>query len=149
MPKRRRSLDPFEFFLGGDRWLDEKEKSVIPQPMSPDTQKTDAATNAKFWEAFKEAFGKKPDEPFESDEELEKFVEEQDAEEEFDKVLEGIENGDVLFDDEASPILLPRRSKGRQSIVKVKRYDADVDRFCRQIIQINSSLDFKVSARGW
>lgn len=46
-------------------------------------------------------------------------------------------------------IELPRRSKGRQSPEKAERYDADVERFCRQIIQINSTLDFKVSSRGW
>jgi hypothetical protein len=46
-------------------------------------------------------------------------------------------------------IELPRRSKGRQSQEKADRYDADVERFCRQIIQINSTLDFKVSSRGW
>jgi hypothetical protein len=117
--------------------------AAIPEPVSPDSQKRldeagiDAATNAKFWEVFKEAFGKVPPETFESDEE------------EFDKVLDGIENDDVLFDDEASPIVLPRRSKGRQSPEKVERYDADVAKFCRQIIQINSTLDFKVSSRGW
>src|ERR1700730_13052680 len=70
-------------------------------------------------------------------------------EQEFDKVFEGIENGDVLFDDEASPILLPRRSKGRQSQEKADRYDADVERCCRQIIQINSTLHFKVRSRVW
>jgi hypothetical protein len=136
MPKKRRSLDPFDFFLGCDHGLDEKEKAVIPEPVSTDG--IDADTNKKFWEAFKEVFEKKPDEPFESDEELEEFLEEQEAEE--DEVEE------IQIDYIELP---PKRSKGRPSKQSDKLNAAATKTFCRQIVKFKSRLDFDVSARGW
>ena len=44
---------------------------------------------------------------------------------------------------------LPRRSKGRPSEQATRRYNAGVEEFCRLILQINSTLDFKVGSRGW
>jgi hypothetical protein len=44
---------------------------------------------------------------------------------------------------------LPRRSRGRQTVVGAARYQAEVEAFCASIQQINSTLDFRVSARGW
>jgi hypothetical protein len=44
---------------------------------------------------------------------------------------------------------LPRRKRGRQSPGAHEKYEADKAEFCRTILQINSTLDFKVSSRGW
>jgi hypothetical protein len=46
-------------------------------------------------------------------------------------------------------IIIPRRASGRQSIEARTLYEADIDAFCAAIIQIRSTLDFEVSARGW
>jgi len=46
-------------------------------------------------------------------------------------------------------IALPRRSRGYQSAKAQARYERDVKRFCDRFLQIQSRLDFKVSARGW
>src|SRR5262245_14105440 len=47
------------------------------------------------------------------------------------------------------PSILPRRKRGRQSVEDDERYQRDLDAFCGKIRQIASSLDFKVSSRGW
>jgi hypothetical protein len=44
---------------------------------------------------------------------------------------------------------LPRRGRGRASTVALANYQADLAEFCRRIQQIGSTLDFKVSSRGW
>jgi hypothetical protein len=70
------------------------------------------------------------------------------TEEEFETVLEGV-NGDGVFDETNLQIVLPRSSRGRKTRQDAHRYDADLETFCRQIVQIDSRLDFRVSARGW
>ena len=44
---------------------------------------------------------------------------------------------------------LPRRQRGRQSEIAERRYRADLRAFRGNIIQIRSTLDFDVTARGW
>jgi hypothetical protein len=44
---------------------------------------------------------------------------------------------------------LPRRRPGRQSAEAVAKFEAEKREFCDLIRQIASTLDFKVSARGW
>ena len=44
---------------------------------------------------------------------------------------------------------LPRRSRGRPSAASDERFQKDLKAFCEIILQINSTLDFKVSSRGW
>lgn len=44
---------------------------------------------------------------------------------------------------------LPQRGRGRQSAEAEARYLADLSAFCGDILQIQSTLDFKVSSRGW
>src|SRR5262245_62206527 len=46
-------------------------------------------------------------------------------------------------------ILIPKRSRGRQSAAAQDAYQDQVEEFCRQIEEIRASLDFEVSARGW
>ena len=46
-------------------------------------------------------------------------------------------------------IVFPRRRKGRQSTAARDQYDEDLQAFCDAIVQIDSTLDFKVSSRGW
>ena len=46
-------------------------------------------------------------------------------------------------------ITIPHRKRGRQSKEAVDEYQQDLNTFCNEIIQINSTLDFKVSSRGW
>jgi hypothetical protein len=46
-------------------------------------------------------------------------------------------------------IRFPHRHRGRQTPESIARYDADLAAFCEWILQINSSLDFKVGSRGW
>src|SRR6516225_4663922 len=46
-------------------------------------------------------------------------------------------------------ILIPKRSRGRQSAAAQDAYEAQVKEFCRLIEEIRASLDFEVSARGW
>jgi hypothetical protein len=48
-----------------------------------------------------------------------------------------------------SGITLPRRGRGRQSAEANERYDAELAAFCRAILKISSTLDFRVSSRGW
>lgn len=45
--------------------------------------------------------------------------------------------------------ILPKRSRGRLSAEKEAGYQRDLDAFVELILQIKSSLDFKVSSRGW
>ncbi len=46
-------------------------------------------------------------------------------------------------------ITLPKRSRGRPSAKAQAAYDTKVEEFCRQLLEIQSGLDFKASARGW
>jgi hypothetical protein len=45
--------------------------------------------------------------------------------------------------------LLPRRSRGRQSETAKLVYQEQVARFCKLILKIQSTMDFKVGSRGW
>jgi hypothetical protein len=45
--------------------------------------------------------------------------------------------------------VFPKRSRGRQSAAAIERYERELAAFCRHITEIDSGLDFKVSARGW
>ena len=45
--------------------------------------------------------------------------------------------------------LPPKRSRGRQSREGEARYRAGIEPFCAEIQQIASTLDFRVSSRGW
>jgi hypothetical protein len=50
----------------------------------------------------------------------------------------------------ASPSqLLPRRLPGRQSAAAVAAYRQHVGRFCKLVLQIQSTMDFRVGSRGW
>jgi hypothetical protein len=44
---------------------------------------------------------------------------------------------------------LPRRTRGRQTASAEARYQAELERFCAQILKIRSRLDFRVGTRGW
>jgi hypothetical protein len=46
-------------------------------------------------------------------------------------------------------IILPKRKPGRQSKAAEERYEEELATFCGAILQIQSSLDFQVSSRGW
>jgi hypothetical protein len=46
-------------------------------------------------------------------------------------------------------VALPKRSRGRQSREAETQYRAGVESFCAAIQQIASTLDFRVSSRGW
>jgi hypothetical protein len=46
-------------------------------------------------------------------------------------------------------VSLPRRRRGAQSRAAAAEYNAEIAAFCERILQINSTLDFKVSSRGW
>ena len=46
-------------------------------------------------------------------------------------------------------IVIPKRSRGRQSVAAQVAYQEQVEEFCSQIGKIRRSLDFEVSARGW
>ena len=45
--------------------------------------------------------------------------------------------------------ILPRRSRGRQSTEAIVKYRTALKRFCDLIVEMNSTLDFRVSSRGW
>ncbi len=45
--------------------------------------------------------------------------------------------------------LLPRARSGRRSDAEEEQYQAQLDRFCRKIIEIRKTLDFDISERGW
>ena len=42
-----------------------------------------------------------------------------------------------------------KRTRGRQSEAAKQRYQEELQAFCRYIIQMDSTLDFRVSSRGW
>jgi hypothetical protein len=44
---------------------------------------------------------------------------------------------------------LPRRSRGRQSAEAEAAFQARLAEFCELILQIKSTMDFKVGSRGW
>src|SRR5262247_3144095 len=46
-------------------------------------------------------------------------------------------------------ILIPKRTRGRQSAAAQAAYHEQVGEFCRRIKEIRATLDFEVSARGW
>ena len=46
-------------------------------------------------------------------------------------------------------IHIPRRNRGKQSAKAKQAYQAEVRQFCDDLLQIDSSLDFAVSSRGW
>jgi hypothetical protein len=46
-------------------------------------------------------------------------------------------------------IALPRLPRGRPSSISRTEYDTDLAAFCERILEINSTLDFQVSSRGW
>ena len=50
---------------------------------------------------------------------------------------------------QARPIKLPRRGRGRPSPSADAIYRANVASWCALILEINSSMDFSVGARGW
>ena len=43
----------------------------------------------------------------------------------------------------------PRRPRGRLSAIGEEMYQRDLATWCKAILQINSTLDFRVSSRGW
>ena len=45
-------------------------------------------------------------------------------------------------------IVIPKRSRGRQSVAAQLAYQEQVEEFCRRIEEIRATLDFEVSARG-
>jgi hypothetical protein len=49
----------------------------------------------------------------------------------------------------AQTTILPRRTRGRPSKDAAAVFAKEVDAFCALIRQINSTLDFKISSRGW
>lgn len=46
-------------------------------------------------------------------------------------------------------ITLPKRSKGRQSAARLVEYQEQLQAFCAAIRQLDSTLDFAISSRGW
>lgn len=44
---------------------------------------------------------------------------------------------------------LPRRGRGRAGPSAREHYDEELRSFCARIVEINSTLDFAVSSRGW
>lgn len=46
-------------------------------------------------------------------------------------------------------MIIPHRGKGRPSKAKAAEYEQALKSFCNGLLQINSTLDFKVSSRGW
>jgi hypothetical protein len=46
-------------------------------------------------------------------------------------------------------LILPSRQRGRPNEAGQRRYDDQLRQWCEGIVEINSTLDFKVSARGW
>jgi hypothetical protein len=45
--------------------------------------------------------------------------------------------------------LLPKRQRGCQSAAATARYELEVAKFCRLILQIKSTMEFAVGSRGW
>jgi hypothetical protein len=48
-----------------------------------------------------------------------------------------------------SALTLPRRGRGRLTGIAENDYQAKLRAFCQAILQIRSTLDFEISARGW
>jgi hypothetical protein len=48
-----------------------------------------------------------------------------------------------------SILSLPRRARGRQRAAAELAYRTSIDAFCAAILQIRSTVDFRVSSRGW
>jgi hypothetical protein len=48
-----------------------------------------------------------------------------------------------------STLSLPKRAKGRPTAAQNTRFDLDLAAWCAGILEINSTLDFRVSSRGW
>ena len=48
-----------------------------------------------------------------------------------------------------SDIVIPYRSRGRQSAAAQAKYEDDLEAFCDDLLQIQSTIEFKVSSRGW
>ena len=48
-----------------------------------------------------------------------------------------------------SALSLPKLEKGRPSAKQKARFDLDLAAWCAGILEINSTLDFRVSSRGW
>jgi hypothetical protein len=48
-----------------------------------------------------------------------------------------------------APSGLPRRPRGRPSVAAQECYEEEAQAFCQRILEIRSTLDFAVSARGW
>ena len=46
-------------------------------------------------------------------------------------------------------LIMPRRGRGRQSVEANEQYERELLRWCAGIRQIASTIDFKVSSRGW
>ena len=46
-------------------------------------------------------------------------------------------------------LVMPRRGRGRPTAAGAEHYERELRHWCQGIIEINSTLDFKVSARGW
>lgn len=46
-------------------------------------------------------------------------------------------------------IVLPQRCRGRMSADAQVRYDRGVEAFCQSLLEIQSTIDFKMSSRGW
>jgi hypothetical protein len=56
---------------------------------------------------------------------------------------------DIRSSAQANGGLLPRRQRGRPSAAAEREYREQVAAFCRLILKIQSSMDFKVGSRGW
>ena len=48
-----------------------------------------------------------------------------------------------------SAFSLPKRPRGRPTAAQNARFDLDLAAWCAAILEINSTLDFRVSSRGW
>ena len=48
-----------------------------------------------------------------------------------------------------SVLALPSRARGRQTVTAMAAYLATLDAWCEGLKQINTTLEFKVSSRGW
>jgi len=51
--------------------------------------------------------------------------------------------------DDFKKIILPRRPRGRPTTKQAEEYHHDLERFCEALEEIASTLEFKVSSRGW
>jgi len=53
------------------------------------------------------------------------------------------------LDQKHQGLMLPQRGRGRLSEADQRHYDDQLRQWCKGIVEINSTLDFKVSSRGW